>query len=286
MTVGLMLGSAFPMFVAWGPGLGFLYNDAYVEILGAKHPAALGQPFQTVWSEIWTDIEPLIQRAMAGESTFMEDLPLCMTRRGKPEDTSFTFSCSPVREEDGRVAGIFCCCVETTVAKRREVALRESEEMFRVFAQAIPNHVWRSRPDGHLDWFSDSLYSYLSEEHGTLDGAGWIPMVHPDDLVATAKAGSRCLATGDVYEVQFRLRRSDGAYRHFLVRAEPVRDENGQITKGCPSAGLACRIRSSYKAMATKLALTIINIILFALCILLCANFGSVSKMLDTATLT
>jgi hypothetical protein len=59
-VVDLLLQSRFPMFVAWGPELGFLYNDPYAEILGAKHPAALGRRFQDIWSEIWPDISPLI----------------------------------------------------------------------------------------------------------------------------------------------------------------------------------------------------------------------------------
>ena len=52
-VVGLLLQSRFPMFVAWGKELGFLYNDSYAEILGAKHPRALGQRFFDIWSEIW-----------------------------------------------------------------------------------------------------------------------------------------------------------------------------------------------------------------------------------------
>ena len=68
-AVGLLLNSGFPMFVAWGEHLGFLYNDAYAEILGAKHPRAMGRAFQEIWSEIWADIIPLIEAAMAGEAT-------------------------------------------------------------------------------------------------------------------------------------------------------------------------------------------------------------------------
>jgi hypothetical protein len=68
-VVGLLLRSRFPMFVAWGPELGFLYNDAYADILGAKHPAALGRRFSDIWSEIWTDISPLVDAAMAGDAT-------------------------------------------------------------------------------------------------------------------------------------------------------------------------------------------------------------------------
>src|SRR5690349_21762138 len=63
-VVGLLLQSQFPMFVAWGADLGFLYNDSYAEILGAKHPRALGTRFCDIWSEIWADISPLIDAAM------------------------------------------------------------------------------------------------------------------------------------------------------------------------------------------------------------------------------
>ena len=91
-VVGLLLNSKFPMFVAWGPELGFLYNDAYAEILGAKHPAAMGARFQDIWSEIWSDIAPMIEAALAGEGTYHQDLPLVMNRKGYDEQTWFTFS--------------------------------------------------------------------------------------------------------------------------------------------------------------------------------------------------
>src|SRR3954471_20245922 len=93
-VVGLLLNSKFPMFVAWGPELGFLYNDPYAEILGAKHPAALGGRFQDIWAEIWSDIAPLIEAAMAGEAVYREDLPLVLNRHGYPESGWFTFSYS------------------------------------------------------------------------------------------------------------------------------------------------------------------------------------------------
>jgi len=129
--VGLLLESRFPMFVAWGKELGFLYNDAYAEILGEKHPRALGGRFFDIWSEIWPDISPLIDSAMAGEATYREDLPLIMNRRGFDEQTWFTFSYSPVRDEDGAVAGMFCAVAETTEKVIAEKALRNSEEALR-----------------------------------------------------------------------------------------------------------------------------------------------------------
>jgi signal transduction histidine kinase/ActR/RegA family two-component response regulator len=124
-VVGLLLQSQFPMFVAWGPDLGFLYNDPYAEILGAKHPRALGSKFYDVWSEIWPDISPLIDAALAGQATYREDLSLLMNRKGFDEQTWFTFSYSPVREEGGAVAGMFCAVCETTPKVLAEMQLRE-----------------------------------------------------------------------------------------------------------------------------------------------------------------
>src|SRR6188472_4481952 len=123
-VVSLLLQSRFPMFVAWGMELGFLYNDSYAEILGAKHPAALGRRFQ----EIWSEISPLIDAAMAGQASYREDLPLVMNRKGYDEHTWFTFSYSPVHDESGQVAGMFCAVSETTQKVLAERALRDSNE--------------------------------------------------------------------------------------------------------------------------------------------------------------
>ena len=127
-VVGLMLDSRVAMFVAWGPELGFLYNDPYADILGAKHPRALGSRFQDIWSEIWPDIRRLVDAAMAGDAIYREDLPLVMNRRGHDEQTWFTFSYSPVRDADGSVAGMFCACWETTQKFRAEQALHEANQ--------------------------------------------------------------------------------------------------------------------------------------------------------------
>jgi PAS domain S-box-containing protein len=140
-VVSLLLQSQFPMFVAWGPDLGFLYNDSYAEILGAKHPRALGRRFYDIWSEIWPDISPLIDAAMAGHATYHEDLPLLMNRKGYDEQTWFTFSYSPVRDESGTVAGLFCACSETTQKVLVERAMRESEGRLRELNETLERRV-------------------------------------------------------------------------------------------------------------------------------------------------
>jgi PAS domain S-box-containing protein len=120
---GVMLASNQPMFVAWGPRRTMLYNDGYAEILGLKHPTALGQPFDRVWSEILDEVGPIMARCYAGEPIQMDDITLVMHRHGRPEETHFAFSYTPVRDEMGHVAGVFCPCTEITarvLADRRQ----------------------------------------------------------------------------------------------------------------------------------------------------------------------
>lgn len=136
-VVGLMLSSSFPMFVAWGPELSFLYNDGYAEILGGKHPAAMGASFPQIWSEIWHEVGPLAKAALSGETVYRRDLPLVMNRHGHDEQTWFTFSYSPLRDENGAVRGMFCAVTETTeqvVAGRRTAFHLGLEERLRPLA--------------------------------------------------------------------------------------------------------------------------------------------------------
>jgi two-component sensor histidine kinase len=124
----IMLASRQPMWVWWGPELINFYNDAYLPIIGGKHPDALGQPAQQVWHEIWDQIRERIAAAMAGEATYSEAEMLLMHRNGYPEETYYTFSFSPVPEEDGRIGGIVCANTDDTdrvIGGRRLALLRE-----------------------------------------------------------------------------------------------------------------------------------------------------------------
>jgi len=112
-----------------------------------------------------------------------------------------------------------------------EAQLRNSEEKFRTFAQALPNHVWSAGPEGQLDWFNEQVLSYSGCDHDTLAGGGWMQIVHPDDIGRASAAWAHALATESLYEIEFRIRRRDGAYRWFLARALPMRDADGVLTR-------------------------------------------------------
>ena len=160
-AVGIMLSSKFPMFVAWGPELSFLYNDPYSEILGDKHPAALGRRFEDIWSEIWSDVGPLAERALAGEATYHEAFPLVMNRKGYDEQTWFTFSYSPLRDENGAAAGMFCACVEVTGtihAERRQID--EADRLKQLFDSA-PSFMVVLRGKDHVYEMINASYLQL-----------------------------------------------------------------------------------------------------------------------------
>jgi signal transduction histidine kinase len=132
-SVSICLNSRMPVLLWWGRELLMLYNDAYRQLIGGKHPAALGQRGRECWPEIWHVIGPMLDAVLSrGEATFSENLMLPLERKGFPEECYFTFSYSPIRDEAGRVGGVFCSVVETTVQKlaaRRTRTLRGLAEI-------------------------------------------------------------------------------------------------------------------------------------------------------------
>ncbi|MBN3891488.1 MAG: response regulator [Nostoc sp. JL31] len=128
-AVRIMLTSRQPMFVWWGEELINLYNDAYKTIIGGKHPEALGQPASYVWREIWDQVGPRAESAMLkNEGTYDEALLLIMERNGYPEETYYTFSYSPVPNDQGDTGGIICANTEDTqriISERQLALLRE-----------------------------------------------------------------------------------------------------------------------------------------------------------------
>ena len=165
-VVSLLLRSKFPMFVAWGPSLGFLYNDSYAEILGTKHPAAIGRRFEDIWFEIWDDVGPLAQRALAGEAIYLENLPLTMQRKGYEERTWFTFSYSPVVDEHGDVAGMYCACTETTESITTEASRRDQMQRLRSLFEQAPGLFAVTRGREHVYEITNPAYLELVGRQG------------------------------------------------------------------------------------------------------------------------
>ena len=134
-----MLTAKQPMFVVWGRSRSLVYNDAYVDVLGSKHPAALGRPFLDVWDEARTDLEPLVDqvRWRVGAHGRHHAIPPARrpARRG-----ALLVLLQPVHDGDGAVVGLFCPCTETTAQVRAEHAIAaarvEAERAMRVAEEA------------------------------------------------------------------------------------------------------------------------------------------------------
>ena len=128
-VVRVMLTSRFAMWMAWGPELTFLCNDAYLPTVGLKRDWVIGSRSDKVWAEIWPDIGPRIQHVLAtGEATWDEALPLYLERSGFAEETYHTFSYSPLADDAGVITGMLCVVAEVTervIAERQLSVLRD-----------------------------------------------------------------------------------------------------------------------------------------------------------------
>ncbi|HEX2717848.1 MAG TPA: PAS domain-containing protein [Gemmatimonadaceae bacterium] len=133
-TVSTLLASRHPMFLFWGPEGVQFYNDAYRPSLagGGRHPRALGMRGCDFWVEIWDIIGPQIATVMGGgDATWHEDQLVPIERNGRIEEVYWTYSYSPVRDDDGSVAACLVVCQETT---ERVLAARRLHTLHRLAA--------------------------------------------------------------------------------------------------------------------------------------------------------
>lgn len=143
IAVSICLNSRFPMFVWWGAESINIYNDAYIPVLGKRHPQAFGQPAREVWRDIWDVVGAQRDHVMErGESTWNERVLLVMERNGFPEDTFFTWSYSPIYE-GGRIGGVFCACAEETgrvhAERERDRLVRDAQDAARTLHNWFDN---------------------------------------------------------------------------------------------------------------------------------------------------
>lgn len=110
-------------------------------------------------------------------------------------------------------------------------ALSETEQKFRVLADTMPQMVWSTLPDGHHDYYNARWYEFTGVPEGSTDGEGWNGMFHPDDQDKAWERWRHSLATGEPYEIEYRLRNAEGKFRWTLGRALPIRDADGNITR-------------------------------------------------------
>ena len=152
-------------------------------------------------------------------------------RRFDGEYRWFLFRANPIRDESGLVSGWLGVSTDLEDRKRAPEALPASERDLRSVMNTIPTTAWTSRPDGYCDFLNQRWLDYAGMSGEQAQAWGWTAAIHPDDVGGLVEYWQSCLASGMPAQTEARMRRFDGAYRWFLFRANPLRDESGNIVK-------------------------------------------------------
>ncbi len=201
-----------------------LVNRAYQQLVGRSDlvgksvrdslPELEGQGFYELLDQVYTSGTPYSQSGAAVQFRPADtDAPL-------QRYVDFVFQ--PLRDANGQTTGIFVQGNDVTGQRAAELELIQTRERFRLMAQSMPNHVWTAGPDGGLDWLNAQAYAYTGLDENGLYGSAWGQALHPDDLERAGADWANAIALGVRYETEFRIRRHDGVYRWFIVRAVPI----------------------------------------------------------------
>ena len=202
-TVSLCLASNFPINIVWGPDRIQIYNDGYRVLCGDRHPATLGMDYRVCWESAWAALAAPFDCAVRGETSYLENQRMFLFRNGYLEETFFTFSLSPIRDESGEIGGLFHPVTETTLTMlgaRRTRAVRDLTAQLaplqtgeQVFAQTAvtPKQFEFDLPFVLLYEFDAETGDYVLRQRSGIEAS---PLVAPERLLAGAFTAS---ATGD-----------------------------------------------------------------------------------------
>lgn len=211
-----------------------LANERMYTLWGRTPAQLLGRPLFVVISEAANNgYQALIAGVMqTGEPLTFSGMPASLIRNGRLETAYVSASFQPLRDKKGHIDRILIISTEVTdlVVARQQV--EESNRWFTQLADLVPQIIWTARPDGYLDYYNQRWHDFVGPSRGLGDD-GWTYVLHPDDLKPTFDHWYECVASGDLYEMEFRFadRRHPGQYRWFLSRAIPIRDADGSIAK-------------------------------------------------------
>jgi PAS domain S-box-containing protein len=212
--LGIALSSSFPCFLLWGEDLALFYNDAYIPILGQKQDS-LGRSFFSVWPEVAESLGPTMRRVLDGESFFFENYATTLERHGYPEQTWFTFSYSPLRDEPGAVRGVICTCIEVTDKMQALARHKEAEERLALSLEASGNiGTWSvDLEDGttHVD----ERFARLFQVDAALARSGtelarFTDMIHPEDRPRVLAAIETAMRDDTRYDIEYRIPQLSG----------------------------------------------------------------------------
>lgn len=191
------------------------------------------------WWDLWPaegaiDIKNAIEAGRKGEPTRFE--AFCPTAKGTPK--WWDVSVSPVRDDSGRVNHLVSISRDITDRKRAEEALADSEtravesqRQLHAIVDSIDQMIWSATADGHHDFHNRRWQEFTGASERWTSAEAWIDLFHPDDREGARTTWRSCVASGESFHIEGRLRHSSGEYRWVLCRAQCVRDQDGNIVR-------------------------------------------------------
>jgi PAS domain S-box-containing protein len=177
-------------------------------------------------------VTPHLRRAFAGEVVRLPVIHYDPAELGKPGLARWVEATArPIKAPDGTVLEVMLIHEDVTERLLAERKLRASEAQFRTIADAMPQMVWSTLPDGYHDYYNQQWYDFTGVPPGSTDGEAWNGMFHPEDQSHAWEVWRHSLETGKPYEIEYRLRHRSGEYRWVLGRALPVRNEQAEIVR-------------------------------------------------------
>jgi PAS domain S-box-containing protein len=205
-----------------------LANPVICELYGHTHQELMGKPiFEVMTETVGKGFEELLEGVMRTGKPFIgTEMEVPLKQGNEIRQAFVNFVYEPFRDSAGNVIGIVAIVIDNTEQVESKRRLAESEAQFRFMAESMPQQVWTSNAEGALEYVNEGTQDYFGRDADDIVGAGWQEFIHPDDLAKCIETWVACLQTGNLYQVQFRLRKYDGEYRWHLGRALPFKSKD------------------------------------------------------------
>ncbi len=242
-AVDIVSHSPMPMLLLWGPHLCQLYNDGFAHLVGSNHPRAFGQPVDLIWPQLKDFSDPIYQAVLQGEVRTYIEQGFTLPRDDGTAEVWLDLTYSPIRDENGVVAGILVTAIEANERRRVTAELQrrseasakaqlDTEERLQLALEAT-NGVGTWDWDIREDLFqADARFARLHGVDPNLAGkmpiGEYLKAVHPDDRGKVARSINACVHSDGEYANEYRLLRPDGEVRWVFARGRSHNDHHGR----------------------------------------------------------
>lgn len=187
--------------------------------------------WETPWFTRTPDLASLVQGGVDEARVKGEFRQEISVELAGDELREFDLSIRAVRSTEGAMLGLVLEARDITDSKAMERVLRESKERWRTLANSLPQLVWTCNASGKCDFLNQRWVEYTGIDEASQLGLGWLDQVHADDRDPLMSAWTAAVESGTLFNVEFRIRRHDGVYRHFDTRGVPIKDEHGKVVR-------------------------------------------------------